>query len=78
MANKLALMWLYLIKIRVILGEKDVSINVKSQFVNGDLHLVRLISWIVLCYYAILMLNLIEFLKNTLSLSLKLISVIYL
>ena len=57
---------------------KNVSIKVKSQFVNGDLHLVRLISWIVLCYYAILMLNLIEFLKNTLSLSLKLISVIYL
>ena len=58
--------------------EKDVSISVKSQFVNGGLHLVRLISWIVLCCYVILMENIIEFLKNTLSLFLKLISVIYL
>ena len=37
---------------RVILGEKEVSINVKSQFVNGGLHLVRLIfldSSLLLC-----------------------------
>ena len=39
--------------------------NVKSQFVNGDLHVVRLISWIVLCCYVIWMQNLIKFLKNT-------------
>ena len=29
--------------------------NVKSQFVNGGLHVVRLISQIVLCCYVILM-----------------------
>ena len=29
--------------------EKDVSMNVKSQFINGGLYLLRLISWIVLC-----------------------------
>ena len=61
-ANKLALIWLYLIKMRVILGKKKIfQKNVKSQFVNGGLHVVRLISWIVLCCYVILMQNLIEF-----------------
>ena len=30
-------------------GNKDVSVNVKSHFVNGGLYLLRLISWIVLC-----------------------------
>ena len=29
--------------------------NVKSQFVNGGLHLVRLISYLVLCCYVIFM-----------------------
>ena len=58
--------------------KKDISKNVKSQFVNGGLHVVRLISWIVLCCCVILMQNLIEFLKNTVTLFLKLISVIYL
>ena len=36
-------------------GEKDILKNVKSQFVNGGLHVVRLISRIVLCCYVILM-----------------------
>ena len=35
--------------------EKEIFQNVKSQFVNGGLHLVRLISWIVLCCSVILM-----------------------
>ena len=47
--NKKVLIWLYLVKITVILGKKDVSMNVKSQVVNGGLCLLRLISWIVLC-----------------------------
>ena len=38
--------------------------NTKSQFVNEGLYLLRLISWIVLCCYVILMENLIEFLKT--------------
>ena len=33
--------------------EKKVSINVKSQFVNGGLYLLRFTSWIVLCRFGI-------------------------
>ena len=54
-ANKVVLIWLCLVKMRVILGRKKVSINVKSQFVNGGLYLLRIISWVVLCCYGILM-----------------------
>ena len=42
-------------KNKVNYKEKKIFQNVKSQFVNGGLHLVRLISWTVLCYYVILM-----------------------
>ena len=35
--------------------EKKIFQNVKYQFVNGGLHLVRLISWIILCCYVMLM-----------------------
>ena len=33
-AKKLVLIWLYLVKMRVILGRKDVSMNIKCWFVN--------------------------------------------
>ena len=45
---KQVLFRLYLVKMMVNL-ERDVSMNVKSQFVNAGLYLLRLISWIVLC-----------------------------
>ena len=45
---KQVLIRLYLVKMMVNL-ERDVSMNVKSQFVNAGLYLLRLISWIVLC-----------------------------
>ena len=38
LASKLVLTWLYLVKTRVILGRKDVSKNVESQFVNGGIY----------------------------------------
>ena len=77
-ANKLVLICLHLVKMRVILGRKRCLINIKSQFVNEGLYLLRPISWIVLCCYGILMQNSLELLRDTLSLFLKLISVIYL
>ena len=37
--------------------KKDVLKNVKSQFVDGGVYLLRLISWIVLCCYGVCVLS---------------------
>lgn len=65
-ANKLVLIWLYLVEMKVILERKKIMFQwmLNPSFINGGLYLLRLSSWIVPCCYVILIWRLIELLKG--------------